>query len=183
MIVFKDELRRQLTQARRALSPQVKRRYDDAISAHLNAEITPEMRVAAYMPLPSEPLTTDFITSLPCEVLLPICGDDGLLTWSLFDGTFRPGPFGIREPAGPLVDDPALAACDLIIVPALAVRRDGIRLGKGAGYYDRALAEVPEVPTTAVVYSSEVRDDLPAEPHDIPVTSVVTEQGTFSTSV
>jgi 5-formyltetrahydrofolate cyclo-ligase len=60
-----------------------------------------------------------------------------------------------------------------VIVPALAVGRDGHRLGRGAGCYDRALARVgPAVPTVALLYDSELLDTVPAEPHDQRVSAV-----------
>jgi 5-formyltetrahydrofolate cyclo-ligase len=54
-----------------------------------------------------------------------------------------------------------------VLVPALAVDRVGVRLGRGAGCYDRALARVgPQVPTIALVYDGELLDEIPADSHD-----------------
>ena len=56
-----------------------------------------------------------------------------------------------------------------MLVPALAVDRRGMRIGKGAGYYDRSLPLAgPGVPLVAVVYDEELVDRLPAERHDFP---------------
>jgi len=66
----------------------------------------------------------------------------------------------------------------LLVVPALAVGRDGTRLGRGGGSYDRVLARVGgTVPALAVVDADEVLDALPAEPHDRPVDGYVTPLG------
>jgi 5-formyltetrahydrofolate cyclo-ligase len=63
---------------------------------------------------------------------------------------------------------------DVVLAPGLAVDRRGVRLGRGAGYYDRALAAV-RAPVAVLLYDAElVEEDLPAEPHDRPVTAVVT---------
>lgn len=68
----------------------------------------------------------------------------------------------------------------MIIVPALGVDRTGVRLGQGAGYYDRALLYAPHRPRIALVYDNEVHDSLPADPHDQPVNTAVTPSGVVS---
>ena len=67
----------------------------------------------------------------------------------------------------------------LVIVPALAVDRStGVRLGRGGGSYDRALARVgPNVPTVALLHEGELLDGVPAEPHDLPVRYAATPEG------
>jgi 5-formyltetrahydrofolate cyclo-ligase len=61
------------------------------------------------------------------------------------------------------------------VVPALAVDHRGARLGRGGGYYDRALSHArPDATLVAVLFDDELVDHLPAEPHDRPVDAVVT---------
>jgi 5-formyltetrahydrofolate cyclo-ligase len=63
----------------------------------------------------------------------------------------------------------------MIIVPALAVDLRGVRLGRGAGYYDRSLAEVDnDIPLIAVVNDEELVRALPDDPHDIRMTHALT---------
>jgi 5-formyltetrahydrofolate cyclo-ligase len=67
---------------------------------------------------------------------------------------------------------------DAVLVPALAVGRDGVRLGRGGGSYDRALARVaPGTPRAALLFDEELVDALPADPWDVPVTDVVSPSG------
>jgi 5-formyltetrahydrofolate cyclo-ligase len=85
----------------------------------------------------------------------------------------------IREP----VFDPARLlspeGIDLIVVPGLAFTRDGRRLGRGGGYYDRYLASLPaEVMKLGVCFHCQLVDSLPLESHDQRVHAVVTENGT-----
>jgi 5-formyltetrahydrofolate cyclo-ligase len=61
----------------------------------------------------------------------------------------------------------------LVLVPALAVDHSGVRLGKGGGYYDRALS-LSTGPVVAVVRDEEFVPSLPAEPHDVRVDAVLT---------
>ncbi len=59
-------------------------------------------------------------------------------------------------------------------MPALAVDHRGVRLGRGGGYYDRALAAVPAgVPLVALLHDGELVERLPADPWDTTVTSAV----------
>lgn len=69
----------------------------------------------------------------------------------------------------------AVASADVVLVPAVAVDRTGVRLGRGGGSYDRALARVgPAILTAALLYDGELVDSVPAEPHDQRVRAVVT---------
>jgi 5-formyltetrahydrofolate cyclo-ligase len=59
----------------------------------------------------------------------------------------------------------------------LAVDRRGARLGRGRGFYDRSLdARNPQARLIAMVRDSEFVDELPADPHDVPMTHVVTPE-------
>ena len=68
----------------------------------------------------------------------------------------------------------------MVVVPAVAVDRAGVRLGRGGGSYDRVLARVPPgVPVIALLYDGELCAALPAGPHDRRVTAVVTPSAGF----
>jgi 5-formyltetrahydrofolate cyclo-ligase len=62
-----------------------------------------------------------------------------------------------------------------LFVPALAVDRLGNRLGRGKGYFDRALLDLEGVVVYAVVFENEVLEHVPTEAHDKRVDGVVTE--------
>lgn len=80
--------------------------------------------------------------------------------------------WGIEEPA--MTDEVPVDNIDVVIVPALGVDRQGNRIGYGRGYYDRFLAQI-DVPTICPVFRECLLDELPVEPHDVPVRIVVTE--------
>ena len=156
-----------------------------AIADHLLA--TPEVRgaatVAAYVSVGTEPGTGPLLEALAAagrRVLLPVLLPDGDLDWAEYDGpaSLAPARLGLLEPAGPRLGPDAVATADVVVVPALAVDRDGVRLGRGGGSYDRALARVP-VGTfvCAVLYEDELLDEVPHAEHDRPVTAVVTPRG------
>ena len=60
-----------------------------------------------------------------------------------------------------------IASADLVLLPAVAVDRQGWRLGRGGGSYDRALSRVgPQIPTVALLYDGELLDEVPVGQHD-----------------
>jgi 5-formyltetrahydrofolate cyclo-ligase len=128
--------------------------------------------VAAYYSVGSEPETHGLLFALwkrGSYVVLPILLPDGDLDWASYEGpdSLRPGPRSLREPAEPPRGTGAIASADLVLVPALAVDPSGLRLGRGGGSYDRALARVgTQVPTVALLYDTELVPNVPAGPHD-----------------
>lgn len=134
--------------------------------------------VAAYVPTDPEPGSVQLLDALRgrgVQVLLPVVDGRGL-DWSAYDGALASGPWGLREPTGPRLGPTALGRADAVLVPALAADLAGTRLGRGAGFYDRALPLArPGIPLIAVLHDGELLDTLlPAEPHDVAMTAAVT---------
>ncbi|RZT20194.1 5-formyltetrahydrofolate cyclo-ligase [Kribbella sp. VKM Ac-2569] len=143
-------------------------------------QVLPEVyRVALYVSMGPEPQTgalIDWLLATNREVLLPILYADNDLGWGIAPGAadLVPGRLGLSEPPTDLGSD-AIATADLVICPAVAVTHDGVRLGRGGGSYDRALARVrPGTPVWAAVYDTEIVDALPSDPHDRPVDAALT---------
>jgi 5-formyltetrahydrofolate cyclo-ligase len=170
----KAELRRRLLAARRALGPAERaaagRSIRDAVLDLPETQMAGT--VAAYYSIGAEPDTHGLLFALwkrGAYVLLPLLLPDGDLDWASFEGpdSLRPGPRGLMEPSEPARGVAAVCSADLVLVPALAVDQSGLRLGRGGGSYDRALARVgAQVPTVALVYDPELVDRLPGGPHD-----------------
>lgn len=131
--------------------------------------------VAAYVSVGSEPDTRGLIYALwkrGTYVLLPLLRGDDDLDWASYEGpdSLGPGPRGLLEPTEPPRGVTAITSADLVIVPALAVDHGGMRLGRGGGSYDRALARVgAAIPTIALIYDDELLEEVPAGPLDQPV--------------
>lgn len=135
--------------------------------------------VTCYLPVRGEPDTRPFLAwaaEQGLEVLLPISREAGLLEWRRHCEETAPGMFGIPEPAGDPAPPDAFARTDLMLIPACAVDERGMRLGWGRGYFDRALAALPErgrPAVYAVIYDDELLPEVPAEPHDMPIDGAV----------
>ena len=126
--------------------------------------------ICAYVPVKTEPGAIEMLDMLvrrSARVLLPVArtGAEDVplpLRW----GEYRPGAltrgrWGVLEPA----------EAGLVLVPALAVDRTGVRLGRGRGFYDRSLSNRdPRAWLIAMVRDEELADELPADPHDVPMT-------------
>ena len=183
----KTELRAEILTARRTLAPQLHDAEAHALCGHLPALISDGETVCGYVPVGSEPGSAELIDSLQrrgVRVLLPVARHDAAgLPLPLQWGEYRPGGlvqarFGLREPAEPWLPADAIAAATVVLVPALAVDRAGVRLGRGAGFYDRSLPlAAPTATLVAVVRDDELVDRLPAEPHDVRMTHALTPTG------
>ena len=179
----KTALRDQLVTARGRLSLAEVGAAGAAIAGHLMA--APEVRraatVAAYVSIGREPgtgLLLERLAEAGKRVILPVLEPDDDLDWAVHEGFLQPAGRGLLEPAGPRLGTEAVAGADVVLVPGLAVASDGLRLGRGGGSYDRALARVPVGTFTCVlVYDGEVLPGVPAEPHDRRVTAAATPSG------
>lgn len=156
-----------LLSARRRRSPEELAGGDRAILRTLSdfVHITRPRVIAIYEPFGTEPgahldrpLPSYFTdATAPLGVLVPVLREDKDLDWT--DWPDRRGPRSVEE-------------ADLVIVPALAVDRDGVRLGRGGGSYDRALSRT-RAEKIALLHDGELAHKVPGEPHDQRVTAVI----------
>ncbi len=85
------------------------------------------------------------------------------------------GHYGILEPRHDASLEVTLKEIDAVIVPGLAFDKSCNRLGRGAGYYDRFLATLPDATVTVgLAFDFQLIDRLPVEEHDVPLSVIVT---------
>jgi 5-formyltetrahydrofolate cyclo-ligase len=181
----KAALRERLLAARRSVSDDVRVGEARSLADHLDAAVHSGGTVCAYVPVGAEPGSIEMLDILlrrVDRVLLPVArttttdNSPVALQW----GEYRPGQlvtarYGLLEPAAPWLPATTLAEASTVLVPALAVDRTGVRLGRGRGFYDRTLvSRSPHARLIAVIRDEEVLDELPYEPHDVPMSHALT---------
>jgi 5-formyltetrahydrofolate cyclo-ligase len=139
-------------------------------------EIESATTIASYLSYEYEPSTVElneaFLRSGKVLVLPRINGDH--LEWVKWDG--NPANLltkkKISEPVGQALTD--LSQIQAVIVPALRIDQSGFRLGQGGGYYDRALVHL-KAWKIGLVHAGELSsEELPHEPHDVPLDAAAT---------
>ncbi len=157
----------------------------------------PEYRLAKtvmwYIHCRTEVKTQDALKRALSEdkkIVIPYCTKDGqgenkLGLWHLMDmAELVPGTWGILEPPEQRwyeADKQVLAEeIDLLMVPGVAFDRQGGRLGNGAGYYDRLLAQVRSDSTMiGLCYQSQLIEKVMMQAHDVCMHAVLTEAAIY----
>ena len=122
-----------------------------------------------YYPLKDE-INIKPLYSLDKRIFLPVIENNEML-FRRYDGDLKKGKFGIMEPTGEYY---TIGSNDLMIVPAVAYDRDGYRLGRGKGFYDRFLAD-KKIKTIGVVSKLRIVSDVFREANDIKVDFIITD--------
>jgi len=139
--------------------------------------------VAVYLPIGSEidprPLM-DKLTEAGAKLALPCVLDDGSMIYRHYTrgDPLEKRQFGLLEPFHEVPE----VQPTLILTPLLAFDRTGNRLGYGKGHYDRAITRLREKGRAFVcglAFQGQEVDEVPAEPHDIPLDWVMTERGSI----
>ena len=131
-------------------------------------------RILMYHSLPDELSTLEFIDKWNGKkhFFLPRVNGVNLDILPYDKSALKYGAFHIEEPVGDDVQD--ISGIELIVVPAVAYDRNGNRVGRGRGYYDRLL-ESSKAMKIGVGYDFQLVDEVDAEPHDVPVDMVITQ--------
>jgi len=181
-------LRKHLKGLRRAVPPAARRRAALAVAHHIRRTFTlrPGLRVAVYAPLPSEldvaPLV-QLARQRGCRIYLPRLTDlrRHRMQFVEADGPMRRNHLGILEPVR--LRRMSARRLDLVFVPLVGFDAAGMRLGMGAGYYDRAFAFLrhrrhwthPRL--IGLAYSFQQVPHIKGAVHDVHLNGVVTEKG------
>jgi 5-formyltetrahydrofolate cyclo-ligase len=180
-MLSKTELRKLAREKRKNFShPDI----GAALASHAALlKLPPGAVVGGYHALPHEAdpaLLLQVLVAQGCHIAFPrIVVRDLPLEFHLVpDGeVLKPGTFGVHEPEAHW---PSVMP-HLLLVPLLAFDKQGHRLGYGGGFYDRTLhayrSGAPSLRAIGVGYAAQELENIPAEPHDMALDGILTENG------
>lgn len=182
----KAALRRDIAARLAAMTDEDRRAQSAALCAWLDAVLSSVTTgvLMGFLPLPGEVDPTCAMQrwldgggtiAAPCVDWTAGSMQPGLLP-SLDPSHLRPGPHGTREPI--LTEPVSPASLHALLVPGLAFDEAGHRLGRGGGFYDRLLADLPSsIRRIGVCFDLQMIDCVPVDDHDQRVDLVVHPAG------
>lgn len=187
LIERKDALRARHLENRRMRSSEERALAGQQLAQHDWESLVSGNLATCYASMAIEPSTNELrelLRGLNKQVLLPIMQKGRALAWGFDSKDLEVNNFGIAEPTE---TDVNLLQASALIIPALGAGFDGSRIGRGAGYYDRALENLPlhhegGPLRIVVVFDDEVYESVPHEVHDQPVDVIVTPTKIFHTT-
>ncbi|WP_277349125.1 5-formyltetrahydrofolate cyclo-ligase [Luteolibacter luteus] len=182
----KSELRRVLRANRPGIEAQISQSGE--IRSHLRDWLAshPARVIAAFSSIPGEAMLLPLIADFPDrQWVLPRIEGEALIfhfvTAEELPG-IASGSFGIGEPAANSPVCPT-EQINLFLCPGMAFTKCGKRLGRGKGFYDRALSAADsESERVGVCFREQVIPELPIEVHDLPMHFLATPDGVTPTN-
>lgn len=158
---------------------ELKAQYDSIQLAKMSLSITNTLlqdkdianadTIMLYSSLPDEVDThtlSEELLKMGKQILMPVVmGNDIVLRQ--YDGTsgMKEGAFGIMEPQGETFVD--YENIDVVVVPGMAFDKEGNRLGRGKGYYDRFLPKAVNAVFIGICFPFQLLPEVPHEEYDI----------------
>lgn len=182
--VEKARLRKQLLDQRDSLSPDLIKIASAKIQENLRkVEFYRNARIlAGYHAVGSEVRTQEILKEIlnaGKELSLPKVEKDDLVFKKITSfSDLEVGNFSVMEPKERCE---TVKKLEVILVPAIALTREGYRLGYGFGYYDRYLHD-KRSKKIALSYSKQIVKTIPHDSHDVRVDCIVTEDEVIYTT-
>lgn len=188
---MKKRLREKLLKRRDSIPPELKAQKEAAIEKRLFTldAFKKSKSILMYVSFRSEVDTRKYLDDMlrsGKRLILPVV-DSRHNVLKLYDvkdtSELAPGYMGIPEPNIRENRRVTIKDIDLVVIPGTGFDAKGNRLGYGGGYYDRLLsyeskqlAEIEHIPTIALAFEEQIGEDIPAEPHDITVDMIITDE-------
>lgn len=168
---LKQQLRKDIRQRKQQYSLEQREVWSKEIEQKLldHPRLQTARVVMLYYALPDEVDTRHLVDTLLKEgktVVLPKCIDKEHIEPRQYTGPddLAEGIYNLLEPVGKPYD--ALGDIELIIVPGMSFDEQGHRLGRGRGYYDRFLAQVPQAYKIGVCFDFQRVEQVPVDEND-----------------
>jgi len=179
----KKNLRRKLLKKRNSLNQEeIEKKSKKIVKKILQLpQIKSKQNFFCYVPYKNEVKTHDLIKFLLTQnktVAVPkIISKQEMLPIIIKDfSQLKPNKFGILEPQA---DQPIIEKIEINIMPAVAITKNGARLGMGGGYYDRFIEKYQPETNVALVFEKQIHTHIPTNQWDKKVQLVVTEKSCY----
>ena len=187
MLVQKKKIRREMLQRRRQVHAQKGRQETKDLAQYFVTHVASMSYkiVGGYKAIGSEidpSLLLHDIFKRGISIGLPVVDEK---TKTLFFRAYRfgdsliKGKMNIEEPLSSM----PIVIPDIVCIPLVACNIQGIRLGRGGGYYDRTLEclrKIKDIHVIGLAYDEQFVDNLPCEPHDQCLNAIITPSGVIS---
>lgn len=174
----KNILRQEMIQRKRQFTAYSLRELSLAIIVRLLAHprIQAAQTIMLYHSLPDEVYTHDAIEQLFAagkQVLLPAVINETHLELRPYEGEndLQLGSMNIFEPAGAPFNN--YEQIEVVVVPGVSFDAKGNRLGRGRGYYDRFLLQVPQAYKLGICFDFQKVARVPTDSSDVPMHEVI----------
>lgn len=173
-MISKKELRANIKMLKKQHSAEQLATQSQAIMAKLaqHPDFVNARTVMLYSSLPDEVQTQQFVEQWRHhkKIILPTVVGDDIIPVELSENTgFAVGDFNILEPQ----DEAYQGDYDLIVVPGVAFDKNGNRLGRGRGYYDRFLCRYQQVKKIGICFDFQFVEEIPTEPTDVKMDEII----------
>ena len=176
---LKKQLRKQIREEKKNQHPDVLRTNSAVLLRQIenHPNFIASKTILLFYSLGDEVYTHDFVEKWHSakKILLPVVQGD-ILVLRHYTGKecLQAGAFNIEEPIGENFTD--YDEIELAVVPGLSFDKQGNRLGRGKGYYDKLLPLLHTY-NIGICHQFQAREDIPAEPFDRKMDEVWTEKG------
>lgn len=178
----KKDLRNIIRHRKAELSSEERgRRSHEVCRRVMETEVWQESQtVFLYMAMDDEVDTRELIAEGAKNgktVVLPTCvGDELVLRVYEGEEQMTQGAFGIMEPRGKVMEEKDYGEIDLAVVPGVAFDRNGGRMGRGHGFYDRTLRKMPGCYKMGICWEVQMVEKVPMDEFDIKMNNVLYEK-------
>lgn len=180
---FKLALRRSCKQIRDSLAPNYQQAASAKVCSHIRAlqEYRNAKRIALYQASKGEINLNSLWNSAPLHgkfCYFPVINEDKTLSFlpATPNTAFIKNRYGIDEPDVPRIEAISPDLLQIIFMPLVAFDDYGTRIGMGAGYYDRTLAETRNTLLIGVAYEFQHYPYIKPDSWDVPLSAVVTQE-------
>jgi len=168
----KKRLRKEIRDMVKGLSPETRKDFSQR-TCDLIAESDVWKKadsILLFLSMKDE-IDTSSLLSQPKKLYVPKVVGEELEIYEYSPNKVSSGAFGILEPTEDATMLKDLETLDLVIVPGVAFTEEGLRMGRGKGFYDRFLPRT-SCPTWGIAFPQQIVERLPVEPWDRPLDGV-----------